>query len=285
MLTFATATTNLKATQMKQVLLMAVLAAGMLLVGCSKDGDNGMETKDNTEQTLTKEQIVGVWRNGDYWVSFAEDGFMCGYLSDKCIVEGGYEVFQDQIIVVSDFFDNNITAFKINSVTEERIECNVKYSEMEINSIENEDEAIWKESINLKSTEATMSFIRSDVQPTTRENEIVGKRFEYYSVYPLNPKISFGDYSGDINCLSEGVFDDKGSMQRMITGLTPEGKLVYHLVFHKKGFYVYLAPHVYFAEFRDESYGVSMPWLLIPLGNIQKMEVSLDQSGKIHLLI
>ena len=92
---------------MKQVLLMAVLAAGLLLTGCSKDSENnGMETKGNTEQktqTLTKEQIVGVWRNGDYWVSFSEDGFMCGYLSDKCIVEGGYEVFQDQIIVVSDF--------------------------------------------------------------------------------------------------------------------------------------------------------------------------------------
>lgn len=44
MLIFATATTNLKSyTRMKQVLLMAVLAAGLLLTGCSKDESNGME--------------------------------------------------------------------------------------------------------------------------------------------------------------------------------------------------------------------------------------------------
>lgn len=53
---------------MKQILLMAMLVAGMLLTGCSKDSDN-METKGNTE-ALIKEQIIGVWRSGDYWVSF-----------------------------------------------------------------------------------------------------------------------------------------------------------------------------------------------------------------------
>ena len=59
---------------MKQVLLMAVLAAGILLAGCAKDNDD-METKGNTEQqALIKEQIVGVWRNGDYWVSFDGNG-------------------------------------------------------------------------------------------------------------------------------------------------------------------------------------------------------------------
>lgn len=162
---------------MKQVLLMTVLAAGMLLVGCSKEDSNGMETKENTEQTqaLTKEQIVGVWRNGDYWVSFAEDGFMCGYLSDKCIVEGNYQVLHDQIIVVSDFFVNNITVFKITSVTNESLTCDLKFSNIEINSIANEDEAIWKESMSLKSIEATMSFSRTELQPTARENEIAGK--------------------------------------------------------------------------------------------------------------
>ena len=58
---------------MRQVLFMAVLAAGMLLAGCSKDSENnGMETKQ--QQILTKEQIMGVWRNGDYWVSFDGNG-------------------------------------------------------------------------------------------------------------------------------------------------------------------------------------------------------------------
>ena len=58
---------------MKQVLFMVMLAADMLLAGCSQDSENyDMETK--RQQTLTKEQIIGVWRNGDYWVSFDGNG-------------------------------------------------------------------------------------------------------------------------------------------------------------------------------------------------------------------
>ena len=75
---------------MKQILIMTMLAAGMLLAGCSKDESENVEEprKENVmEQTLTKEQIVGVWRSGDYWVSFSEDGYCGAYLSNKCVAE------------------------------------------------------------------------------------------------------------------------------------------------------------------------------------------------------
>ena len=57
------------------ILVTLALVMGMMLAGCSKeDGSEELEDRNNSmEQTsaLTKEQIVGVWRNGDYWVSFS----------------------------------------------------------------------------------------------------------------------------------------------------------------------------------------------------------------------
>ena len=270
---------------MNRTLLFTIALVATVLAGCSKDSESMEEQeRNNMEQTnaLTKEQIVGVWRRGDYWVSFSEDGFMCGYLSDKCIVEGGYTIFQDQIIVVSDFFENNITAFKITDISDGKLECSVKYSEIKINSIVEEDPLVYKETMSLKSVETTMSFAKSKERPTDRENEIVGKRFQYYSIYTLNPELSFGGI-GDMDCLSDGMFNDKGAIQRMIFALMPDGNPNIYIGHYTKGFYVYLSPYVYFIERRDESYGVSIPMLIIQNYNIQKKEVSFDQSGIIHL--
>lgn len=61
------------------------LMAGMMLAGCSKSDD-----EPSPQYKLTKDNIVGVWRSGDYWVSFSSDGYMSAYLSDKCIAEGGH---------------------------------------------------------------------------------------------------------------------------------------------------------------------------------------------------
>ena len=261
---------------MKQVLLMAVLAAGLLLTGCSKDSENnGMETKGNTEQktqTLTKEQIVGVWRNGDYWVSFSEDGFMCGYLSDKCIVEGGYEVFQDQIIVVSDFFEHNITAFKITDVTDKTLECNVKYSEIDGTS--------------LKDAEGTMTFTKSQEQPTACENEIIGKFFQFDSVYESTINYSYWPdyYKGMVNCHSEGMFNKDGSTTRHFALILKDGTPEWGLQMHMRDFYVYLAPYVYLIEFHDDNkYSIEHLHYILHPYDIQKMKVYFDSDGKINI--
>ena len=59
---------------MRQTLVLTMaLIAGLALAGCEKeDSSEEQKNRNNMEQTndLTKEQIVGVWRSGDYWVSF-----------------------------------------------------------------------------------------------------------------------------------------------------------------------------------------------------------------------
>lgn len=254
---------------------MAVLAAGMLLTGCSKDSENkGMKTKGNTEQTqtLTVEQIVGVWRNGDYWMSFAEDGFMCGYLSEKCIVEGGYKVIQDQVIVVSDFFENNITSFKVTSVTNDRLTCDVKYSEIE--------------GLTLKVAEGKMTFAKSQELPTARENEIIGKVFEFSSIYEslINNSLWPDFFKGEVNCQSEGLFNKNGSTNRHFAIILPNGLINWDFEMHMKDFYVYLSPNIYWIEYHDdERYGIEHQWYKLHSYDIQKKEVSFNSEGKILL--
>lgn len=54
---------------MKQVLLMAVLAAGMLLTGCSKDSEETVNGDVEKQELLSnmKEHIVGTWKHdGDF---------------------------------------------------------------------------------------------------------------------------------------------------------------------------------------------------------------------------
>lgn len=81
---------------MRQVLFMAVLAAGMLLVGCSKDESNDMDTKGSTEQERQQEivnrfqqEIVGTWEHdGDaYFKNISDIGTIRDGILHDCKVE------------------------------------------------------------------------------------------------------------------------------------------------------------------------------------------------------
>lgn len=239
------------------------------------------------EQALTKEQIVGVWRSGDYWASFSEDGFMCGYLSGKCIVEGGYEVLQDQVIVASDFFENDTTTFKVTGVTDKALECDIKYSEIEIQPIDYAD-SHYNQKVTLSEAKASMAFTKSQEQPTARENEIVEKIFEFYNIYDLNPNIiNWSGYNYEkqnhSRCHNIGRFHSDGSMDRTVTKLdaisgSPEFPM------HMRDFYVYLAPYVYLIELHNEKeYSIESLLLMLHPYDVQKMKASLDPDGRIVL--
>lgn len=142
------------------------LVGGMMLAGCSKSDD------DPTPQyKLTKDNIVGVWRSGDYWVSFSSDGYMSAYLSDKCIAEGDYTIDGDTVKVddgtkrVRAYGKN--TRFVINSISNSTLSLTATYNNMQL--IWDGDEGL----VHLLTQ--NYSFSKTQETPCTKSNPLVGK--------------------------------------------------------------------------------------------------------------
>lgn len=78
---------------MKQVLLMAVLAAGMLLAGCSKDSEETANRDMEKQELLNnmKEHIVGTWKHdGDaYFKDISDLGTIENGIIHDCKAEFG----------------------------------------------------------------------------------------------------------------------------------------------------------------------------------------------------
>lgn len=108
---------------MRQVLFMAVLAAGMLLAGCSKEEDNGMGTKNGTEQVLAdmKQHIVGTWEHdGDFICADLSE--LSGTIKDG-IITGCASTFEDYNPAILTFRNNG--SFEL---LRDYIEPNRKYT-------------------------------------------------------------------------------------------------------------------------------------------------------------
>lgn len=235
---------------MKQVLFMAMLAAGMLLTGCSKSESSEEQRKGNDmEQSLTKEQIVGVWRSGDYWVSFSEDGFMSAYLSDKCITEGDYTIDGDTVKA-----DNSeiyfVTTFLMRYVSPANMESTITYYDFG----ENDGEVITK----------NFSFTKSSEEPCTKNNILLGKSFSY------DTTVTYYDFSTNRHCTVDGFAECKvrnyciidrilGTTDRAVSGLWI--------------YYIYLPPFLYFHAY-ETGYNK-------PLSIIEIKKLLIDDSGNI----
>jgi hypothetical protein len=172
------------------ILLTMVLMAGMMLAGCAKeDGSEESRKGNDMEQTLTKEQIVGVWRSGDYWVSFSESGFMCAYLSDKCIAEGDYAIDGDTVKIDDGFkkiraYGKN-TRFVINSISNGTLSLTATYNDLSI--LYDGDEGL----VHLHTQ--NYNFSKTQESPCVKSNSLIGKSCVipldvwHYQQQPLGP--------------------------------------------------------------------------------------------------
>ena len=109
-------------------LLMAVMT---MATGCSKEESGNEPMPEPAPQhKVTKENIVGVWRSGDYWVSFSEDGYNSAYFpieSDKRIDEGEYTIDGDTISVSNSLF-YSWTRYIINSISSTTLSLTIIYN-------------------------------------------------------------------------------------------------------------------------------------------------------------
>ncbi len=200
----------------------------LMLTGCSKDSES-MGTKDNTE--LTKEQIVGVWRSGDYWVSFSEDGYCSAFFSvngDERILEGDFKIKNDTVIVEHSMYYGN-TKITINDVSQASLKLTIIFNYYIFTLFDKDDQEIKVPITLTKSSDTPVEKIAglegmtfsNDVQLEeggtsyliTQSNTISEK---YHSIYYIN------DYHGNIPPSHKGGLNARGQK-----------------------YYVYLPPYIY----------------------------------------
>lgn len=148
------------------------LAAGLMLAGCSKsDGD-----EPAPQYKLTKDNIVGVWRSDDYWVSFSSDGYMSAYLSDKCIAEGDYTIDKDTVKVTDGnpwikAYSGMNTRFTVNSVKDNALSLTALYNDLHI--LYRGDEGL------VHHITQSYSLSKTQETPCTKQNPLTGKNCSF----------------------------------------------------------------------------------------------------------
>ena len=184
---------------MKQLtsVLTAALIAAMMLAGCSKDSESSGEQRNDMEKTndLTKEQIVGVWRSGDYWLSFSEDGFYSAFffIDDRERIDDGDYIVAEDVVTVKNQEHTTILSVKNLSATSLTLVMNYTYPHLA------QEVTVTKE----------MSFVKTEENPCKSTDDLVGKSFSYedtsdahngkvvtfFNQIPYNDRLMISTYS------------------------------------------------------------------------------------------
>ena len=154
----------------KSLFLMVALVVGMTLAGCSKEEKGNMEENKKT----IKDLIVGVWRSGEYFVSFSEDGYNSAFFpidGEERIDEGIYTFDGDTVLVEGSFYGNT-TKYIVNSVSESSISLTVVYR---FRNMTFEGDAV--------DSRATLTLTKSADMPSVRINGLEGKTFTIEDTY------------------------------------------------------------------------------------------------------
>ena len=166
---------------MKQNLLTAMLLmAAMIASGCSKSESDsnadytGINMEENSS-SVTIRQLVGVWRNGKYFVAISEDGYLSAYFpidGDERIDEGMFSIDGNTISVRSSFYWK-FNRYTVTSVSDTSINLKVTYSFRDT-SMDNDEKA---------DATAALTLVRSSDTPTPLAGGLDGKTFSVDGTY------------------------------------------------------------------------------------------------------
>lgn len=141
----------------KYLLFLLTIASAFAVTACSSSSDDNTTPKQETN-------IVGVWANGDCFISFNKDGYYIAYLNDKFIDSGSYTE-SDNSVICKNNYNNKTTKYKILKVGSE-LDVIVTYNNFEGNDV----------------TE-TISFSKTTKTPSEKDNFLIGKSFSYETMY------------------------------------------------------------------------------------------------------
>ena len=147
------------------LLLNLVTIICFAIISCGGDGD-GDELSQSDIPKETQFMPIGVWENGEYFISFNDDQFCCAYFDDKYVDCGKYTI-NDNIITCNNTYYAKQTKYHITKLTEASIEVNIEYT-----------------SISGNFCTKTMKFIKnSNKAPSIKDHSLIGKSYDSYTDY------------------------------------------------------------------------------------------------------
>ena len=143
--------------------LFAMVVLTLCIMSCEGDSNEFTPKEETPNYKIHDGNIVGVWKNGDYFVSFSTDNFNSAVLSRTYLDEGIYSVVGDTIVVRNDYFSHS-TKYVVESITSSSISLKISY--VDYKGIEQKTTGV---------------FSKTNDEPCSKNHNLVGK--SYYSMY------------------------------------------------------------------------------------------------------
>ncbi len=141
----------------KFLLILLTIASVFAVTACSSSSDDNTTPKQETN-------IVGVWANGDCFISFNKDGYYIAYLNDKFIDSGSYTE-SDNSVICKNNYNNNTTTYKLLKVGS-KLDAVVTYKNFEGHNVSE-----------------NISFSKTTKTPSEKDNFLIGKSYSYETMY------------------------------------------------------------------------------------------------------
>lgn len=154
-------------------IMLTVIISAVILQSCGGGNDEPTnpiqpETPTNPgepaeSEGLTETNLIGVWENGDFFLSFNEDGYFSGCIDARFIDNGKYSLNDDVVTVNNPYYSRKHT-YIITAIDEKSISVTVNYTN------------IWSEEVT-----KDLKFSKSNENPTEKDNPWYGKTLSIYS--------------------------------------------------------------------------------------------------------
>lgn len=164
--------------------MLFVVVSFISLSSCG-DGDND-EPTPSQEDKITIDKIVGVWENGDYFISFSSDKFCTSFVNSGFLDSGNFQLSDGIVECVNSYF-NHSTTYTINNVNDNTISIIVAYTDY----------------YGREKTK-NLSLTKTSEIPIDKDNPLVGKSYSGHSSYFGTITTEFTTYCSGKHTASEG---------------------------------------------------------------------------------
>lgn len=151
---------------MTKLEVLLLLFVSMLFTACGGNDGSDEDHGSSVTYKVHDNNIVGVWKNGDKFVSFSAEKYNSALLTNTFIDEGDYKINGDTIYVYNNYF-NKTTKYIVNSLTSNSLSVTVTY----------------KDNWSGEKTQS-LQFTKTSENPCSKNHNLVGKSF--YAQYNTN---------------------------------------------------------------------------------------------------